>query len=329
MTFDTTRLSRRSFSALGLGAASAVGLLGFAGRAVAQEATPEGATPEVAETGGFEGLDLTEIVVTANQYTFAASVPGAMPEGWYIITLDNQSESVASLNLALLPEDVAGGDLSATASQSFRGEGGDLPEWWDEATFAGGNVAAPGTANSTLAYLVPGKWYMFSTNPASMQSPSSFEILTPEELEESYGVPAEEGTPEASPMASAPMAPEGVSATVTIDVADGSLTVDNPPAAAQQIFQVTNSGDQVHDVVLLQTEDAQDEDAAASLATSWAKGEETGATVIGGVGTLGPGQVAFAALDVQPGTYIAFSSGPDTSGGLQVDQGVVTVFNTQ
>lgn len=327
MSLEHTRLSRRSFSILGAGAASAIGVLGMAGKAVAQDATAE-ASPVIAEAGAFEGLDLTEIVVTAEQYTFSASVPGAMPEGWYIITLDNQSDAVASLNLALLPEGTSGGDLSAAIAESFQGEGGEMPDWWGDASFAGGNVAAAGETNSTVVYLVPGKWYMFSTNPSSIQSPASFNILTPEELEENYGVAAE-ASPVASPEGDMAAAPDGVSATSTIDVADDSLTLDNEPAAAQQVIQVSNSGEQVHDVVILQTADTLDEDAAASLADSWAKGEETDATVAGGVGTLSTDATAYVALDVAPGTYIAFSSLPDENGGLQVDNGVVAVFSAQ
>ncbi|HWV23417.1 MAG TPA: hypothetical protein VNZ58_04435 [Thermomicrobiales bacterium] len=324
MSLENTRLTRRSFSILGAGAISAASLLGIAAKAIAQDATP-GASPEVADLGAFEGLDLTEIVVSATQYTYSASVPGAMPEGWYIITLKNDSDAVASLNLAMLPEGTSGGDLSSAVSQSFQGEGGEMPDWWENATFAGGNVAAAGASNSTLAYLVPGKWYMFSTNPASTQSPSSFNILTSEELDENYGITSE-ATPEASPVSAAP---EGVVATSNVDVEDDSLTLDNEPAAAQQVLQVTNGGDQVHDVVILRTDDTLDESGAASLATSWAKGEETNATVLGGVGTLSPGATAFAALDVEPGTYIAFSSLPDENGGLQVDNGVVAIFSAQ
>jgi len=327
MSLEHTRLSRRSFSILGAGAVSALGLAGVAGRAVAQDASPM-ASPEVADMGAFDGLDLTEIVVTAEQYTFSASVPGAMPEGWYIITLKNNSDAVASLNLGLLPEGTAGGDLSSAVSQSFQGEGGELPDWWDSATFAGGSVAAAGATNSVLVYLVPGKWFMFSTNPNSMQSPASFNILTPAELEENYGV-APEASPEASPVSAMAAAPEGVTATSKVEVADDSLTIDNQPAAAQQVLQVINSGEQVHDLVILKTEDTLDESGAASLAGSWAKGEETNATVLGGVGALSADATAFLALDVQPGTYIAFSSMPDENGGLQVDNGVVAICTAQ
>lgn len=322
------RYSRRTFTALGLGASAA---LLAASRSSAQDATP--AASPVEEAGAFDNTGLTEIVITATEFTFSSSVPGGMGEGWYIITLVNESEAVASANLGLLPEGTTGGDLSTALSASFKGEGGELPDWWTSATFAGGNVAALAEETSTLVYLTPGKWYVFSTNPASTQSPASFTILTPEELESYYGV-VPEATPVASPEMASPEvagaeAPEGVTATVSVDLSDSAVEADSAPAAGQQVLQVTNSGEQVHDLVILRADDVADEQGGASLASSWVKGEETTATVAGGVGALSPGHTAYAEVDVQAGTYVAFSSLPDANGGLQVDSGLVTVITVE
>ena len=196
------------------------------------------------------------------------------------------------------------------------------------ATFVGGNVAAAGESTSTLAYLTPGKWFMFSSNPASMQTPSSFMIQTPAELETNYGIAAS-ATPAASPVAAGMVAPESVVATVTVNVDDQSLVPDGAMAGGRHILQVTNSGEQVHDVIVLRTAETVDENSAASLATSWVKGEDTGATVAGGVGMLSPAMTAFAGIDVEPGTYMMFSSVPDADGGLQIDKGLVAIFTAQ
>lgn len=323
MIEQSGRLSRRTFTALGLGASA--GLLAARPSVFAQDASPE-----VAEVGVFDNTGLTEITITASQFTMSASVPGEMAEGWYIITLVNETETVASANLGLLPEGTTGGDLSSAIFQSFKGEGGELPEWWTSATFAGGNVAAPGGSTSTLVYLIPGKWFIFSTNPASTQSPSSFSILSGEELEAIGAVaPAEEATPMASPDAAGAVAPEGVVATLQVELSDDAIVPGGTPAGGQQVLQVANTGEQVHDFVILQTEDVQDEEGAAVLATSWVKGEETNATVAGGVGALSPGLTAFAEVNVQPGTYVVFSSMPDANGGLQIDSGLVAIFTAQ
>lgn len=327
MVAHNGRLSRRTFTALGLGVST--GLL-----AAARSATAQDASPEAAETGPFGNTGFTEIVVTADQYTFSPSVPGALGEGWYIITLANETESVAGANLGLLPEGTTGGDLSSALSTAFQGEGGELPEWWNSATFAGGSVAGPGESTSSLVYLTPGKWYLFSTNPASTQSPASFLIQTAEELEANYGIVATPAaTPEAAQAATPEIAglvnPEGVTAAVSIEMTENQIVANGAPTGGEQILQVTNTSDQVRDVIILQTEEAVDAESAASVATSWIKGEETNATVAGGVGTISPGWTAFTAVDAQPGNYIVFSALPDASGGLQVDSGMITTFGVE
>lgn len=321
-----TAITRRQF-----GTSVAVGSVAlFAASApvfaAAQDASPV-ASPEMADVTAFADTGLTEITITASEFTLSASIPGAMAEGWYIMTLVNESETVASANYALLPEGTSAGELSSLVSTAFSGEGGELPEWIGSTTFAGGNVAAPGASTTTLAYLTPGKWTIFSSNTASIQSPSSFSILTADELEASYGV-AQSATPvaDASPVVAAP---GGVVATVSVDITDAGIVPSGAPAGGEQILEVTNGGEQPHDMIILMTEDVLDPASAASLATSWIMGEEIAAVPVGGVGMLSPGQTGFTSIMVEPGNYAIFSALPDQNGGLQVDAGVVTVFTAQ
>jgi hypothetical protein len=304
------------------GLAVAVIAAGPASAAVAQDASPM-ASPEadvLAATG------LPEIRITTRETTVSPSVPGAMLEGWYIITLVNETDLVSSANLGLLPEGQTVGDLTSVLATSFKGQGGALPDWWSAATFAGGNVAASGETTRTLAYLTPGKWAIFSSNPAAIQSPSVFTILTPEEAETNYGI-APAASPVASPAAAGAPVPDGVALTSSIDVSDSAITPGGDMAAGDVIVQVTNSGEQVHELILVRSDAEVDDAAAATLATSYASGEElTGATVVGGVGTLGPGQSALFTATLEPGTYVLFSSLPDASGGLQSDAGLVLVL---
>src|SRR5690625_1245972 len=127
MASHNGRYSRRAFAALGAGATA--GLFAGSRTTFAQGATPV-PSPDVADMGAFDATGLTEIVVTADQYTFSGSTPGALAEGWYIITLVNESETATNVNLGLLPEGTSGGDLSAVVSQAFMGQGGELPDWW-------------------------------------------------------------------------------------------------------------------------------------------------------------------------------------------------------
>lgn len=295
----------------------------------AQDASPV-ATPE-APADPLVAAGLPEIAITARDTTYSPSVPGAMLEGWYLITLINETAAVASANLGLLPEGQTVGDLTSVLGTTFKGEGGELPEWWSNATFAGGNVAASGETTRTLAYLVPGKWAIFSTNPASGQSPAVFTILTPEEAEANYGI-APEATPVASPGASpvaGVQASEGVTPTTSVNLTDTAIEpAGEPPAPGSVVVQITNSGEQAHDLVFVKTDQTVDEAGAAALATSYAKGEAlTGATVVGGLGALGPGQTAVLSINLEQGDYVMFSSMPDANGGLQSDAGVILAFS--
>lgn len=322
-----TIMTRRHF-----GRSVAVGSLALFAASNPAITVAQEATPGVAEFNPFGNTELIEIPITASEFTYSASLPGALGEGWYIITLINESEAVADVNLALLPEGTTAGDLSAAVSGFGTAEGAVLPEWADDTTFAGGNITAAGETNSTLAYLTPGQWTMFSAHVGAAQSPASFTILTPEELEASYGI-----APEATPVGATPIAeatpvteaPAGVVATVTIEVTDNQIIPDGTPAGGEQVIQVINNGQQPHNLIMLQTEDVLDEENAASLATSWIMGEETAATPAGGVGMLSPGQTAFTGVMVEAGNYVVFSSLPDEAGGLQVDAGVVTIFTAQ
>lgn len=326
MVSDLNRISRRSFGALSLGAAATAATF-----RMASAQTPV-ASPAVEEAGMLESLGLPTLDITAKELVFGISNPGGLAEGWYVVNLINESETDASLNLALLPEGTNGGALSALKSEAFMGQGGELPEFWASTTFAGGTVAAPGETSSAVVYLTPGQWTAFSTNPASIQSPANLRILTPEELEANYGIVPEEAadaTPGASPVASPVVevsAPEGLTPSITLGVSDSGFTPSGAPAAGEQAIEIVNEGEQVHDVIMLHTTDTVDEASAGSMALAWVRGEDVNASPVGGVGTLSSGTTAYAVLDAQPGTYLVFSSLPDANGGLQLETIGVLVF---
>lgn len=318
------RLTRRGFGALTLGTAAAASMFRLG---AAQDATPV-ASP-VAPAGLLENSGLPMFDIVAQEFTFGAQVPGAMAEGWYVVNLVNESEAVANVNLAKLPEGTRIGELTTFTSQMFNGTLTESPAWLSETDFAGGATAAPGATSPVAVYLTPGTWALFSANRNSVQSPASIKVLTPEELESAYGV-VPEGTPQASPVAGATVeAPAGLTASMTLDVSDTAFVPSAPPAAGQQLIGVTNSGSQPHDVVLLHTTDVLDEAGAASLATSFVAGEEVNAQPVGGVGILSAGMSSYSEVTVEPGTYVAFASLPDAAGGSQIDAGLVYVFNAQ
>lgn len=136
------------------------------------------ATPEPVETAA---PDLPAITITVDEGTYSINVPAPVLEGQYLITVVNNTESLAVANLVLLPEEVTFGDLTSSLFTSFQGVGGELPEWWADASFAGGSWAGPGATSESVANLTAGRWTVFSGNPASAQAPQNITVVTEEE----------------------------------------------------------------------------------------------------------------------------------------------------
>lgn len=318
MSSENVRRRDRSLASLVLGVVMAlVAVLPFAGHVGAQDATPEGEGA---------GLDLPEITVTAQESVLSIRVVPPVLEGWTLVTLVNESEEVAGVNFGLLPEEQSVGDLTSVVSEVFTGEGGELPEWWSDATFAGGAYAAAGETSQSVVYLTPGQWAVFSTNPAAVQPAQTITVATPEEASENYGI-----EPEATPVAATPDGAtpvvEGLEADGEITIADGSFDIASDPESGQQLWQVRNDSDQVADLVLFSTDEELDEDGGVDIATAFAAGETPeGATLVGGIGALSSGGTAYLSVDLEAGNYVIVSTQPDADGGIQASNGLVASF---
>jgi hypothetical protein len=294
-------------------------LLPFAGSASAQDATPEAALTAAP--------DLPVITVTVEESAYSINVPAPVLEGQYVIKVVNTTDALAVADLVALPEDVSFGDFTSTLFTSFQGTGGELPEWWDTANFAGGSWAGPGATSESVANLTAGRWTVFSTNPVSTQAAQNFTVVTEEQAIADGSIAApEEATPVASPSAS-PVAfefPE-IDADAQIEVADAGVVAEGTPSG-DALLQVTNTGEQVHDVVIYQVADGTDAAGAAAVATAVAAGEAPAdATLFASIGLLSPGGTGYIVSNLEPGTYAVFSTAPDAAGGLQSDAGVVAV----
>jgi hypothetical protein len=288
------------------------------GSAAAQDATPE-AEPVAS---ALAGLGLPEITVTASDVTYAIGFVPPLVEGWHLVSLTNDSASPATVNFAQIPEEQSIGDLSSVLFQSFQGAGGELPEWWSSVSFAGGAWAGPGETTQTAIYLTPGTWAAFSTNPMSAQPVQSVKVATPEELVTNYGL-----EPVATPVAGAatPVA-EGLPADGTISIEDGAYAIASAPVAGPQVWAVTNNSAQASEIVLVGV----DYDIPAEEAVLWAEtfgaGNIGNAWTMNGSGIISPGDTAYVAVDLAPGTYVLFSAVPDAAGGIQSSNGLNLVF---
>lgn len=316
MVSRSARVGGRSVTALLLALAMAlVAVMPFAGTTTAQEE---------AEPSALAGLELQEIRVRATDASYAVVVAPPVVEGWTLITLVNETASPAVVNFTPLPEGLAAGEISSAVFGSFQGAGGELPEWWSTAGFAGGAWASPGETVETAIYLTPGRWVAFSTNPMSPQPIQTFQVATEQELIDVYGLEPE-ATPVASPEAT-PVGEAGLPSDGTVTIEDGSFTGTEAVASGAQVWEVTNNSSQVAELVVAYVDYDIPPDEAVLWVGTFAEGLIGNAVVQNGSGALAPGASAYVALDLAPGTYVLFSSHPDTAGGLQSANGLTQVI---
>lgn len=323
MDLLNSRISRRTLGGIAIGTAAAGSL---AHLVAAQDATPEVqdelATPETTATlAELEGA--TQVSVIANERSYAIYQAGENQPGWYVFNLENASESDASFNLARLPEDVGVGDFTSFLFQLTSGQLTELPTWLLNTTFAGGTYAPAGGSNSVMVHLDAGEWVAYSDMAASAQSVTTIQVSEPV---------AEEGeeAADATPVAAEPtgiIAPEGFGSTFTVSVNDGEISADSSPVAGYNILGVRNDASTPANFVVIHSAEAVEDAAAADLAAAFLAGEESGATLAGGMGVLSNNAFGYIELDAVAGSYVGFSSSVNASGGTQLEDGAVIVFN--
>lgn len=319
MDLLNTRINRRTLGGITAGVAATSGLAYLAS---AQDATPEADVVEEAGVATLAALeDARQVNIVANNNSYSVYVGDANMPGWFVFNVENASDSDAAFNLARLPEDVAVGEFTTALWQITSGNVEELPEWLADVTFAGGTYVPVGGSNSALVNLEAGEWIMFSNLPTSTQSVTTFKVLGEEESEAMGVEPV--ATPEGGIVA-----PEGFGSTFTVSVGDGSISADSAPQAGLNIVGVRNDASSAANFVVLHSTEAVDSAAGADVAASYLAGEETGATLVGGMGALSPDAYGYVELTAETGSYVAFSSMVDTTdGSSQLEGGAVIVFD--
>lgn len=324
MDLLNSRINRRTFGGITIGAAASAG---FAGLVAAQDATPEAgegtdATPVAAAT--LADLETaTQVEVIANTYSYAIFQSGANVPGWYVFNVENTSEAGAAFNLARLPEGVEVSDFTSFLFELTSGQVSSLPEWLLDVTFAGGTYAGVGETSSVLVNLEAGEWVAFSDQAFSEQSVTTIVVSEPV-AEEGEGEAA--ATPEVAEAAPV-VAPEGFGSTFTVSIADGAINADSSPAVGYNIIGVRNDASMASNFVLVHSTEAVDDAAAADLAAAFVAGEESDATLAGGMGVISSNAYGYVELEAEAGSYVGFSTVVNASGGSQLEDGAVIVFN--
>lgn len=328
MDLSNSRINRRTFGGLSVGAAAALGLSRFA---VAQDATPEAEVEDVASASTPTLAELeaaTQVDVVVHNTSYAPFLGDESQSGWFVFNVENTSEADASFNLVQLPEGMAVGDFTTFLFQLTSGQLTEMPEWINDATFAGGTYAEVGETSSVMVHLTAGEWVIFSNLAASAQRVTTFQVFDPVAEEGEEGEATAEVEAEATPVApEVVMAPEGFGSTFTVSIGDGAIDADSSPSAGYNVIGVRNDAAMAANFVLLHVHEAVEDAAAADIAAAFLAGEESDAHVAGGMGVLSPNAFGYIELEAESGSYVGFSSVVNASGGTQLEDGAVIVFN--
>lgn len=313
MSVLDSRINRRTLGGVMLGTAAAASMSRLV---FAQDATPD--AEEVAPATLADLETVTQIGIAVSNYGYGILGGSENQPGWFVFSVSNNSDSVASFNLAKLPEGMTVSDFNSAIYKTINGvEVADL----SDVTFAGGTTVEVGGTNSVLVNLSAGTWVIFSSHVAATQGSATIVVLGADEITAMGGEPI--ATPEGGQIA-----PEGFASRFTVSVTETSVSADAAPGAGLNTLGVRNSGDSPANLVVLNTTETVDAAAATDLAKSWIAGEETSATVAGGMGLLSPNAYGYIELDVTGGTYVAFSTWANADGTLQVDGGAIIVVPT-
>jgi hypothetical protein len=241
----------------------------------------------------------------------ALEVPDAVPGGRYLLTLENASSGLAGAYPLRRPEGLDVAAMQAGVQEAIDSPEGRIPDWFYEVAAVGGPFAPPDTQGQAIVDLEPG----------------SYGVLNPGNgIVAALDVTVADATPITN-----------VEPTAAISVEMREYTYVGLPermAPGQQVWRLTTTGEQPHELALLRLPDGTTFDQImTALATPPDATPESGGLAftdlipVGGVGYLSPGRTAWAVLDLTPGTYAALCFVPDRETGMpHAAMGMVAVF---
>jgi hypothetical protein len=240
-----------------------------------------------------------ELLIQADDAGF--TLPTQVDAGLTLVTFENGTANEVEPEIARLPAGVTVADLQA---QLVGNEG--APAWLYETVFVGGpGTIPPGGRSRAVVDLTPGDYAVFSVEDVAAAA-----TLTV--------VPtADAATREpAATAATIPTIP-------TITLAEMAFDVPAAPAAGPQVWQVVNTGQQPHQLVLITVPDDTTLEQVQQLLTADPSAppdpslpDPSTLLTVGGLAFLSAGQTAWAVLDLAPGTYVALCWIPDQASGI-------------
>jgi hypothetical protein len=272
-------------------------MFALAGPAAAQEATPGAGMSPLA------GLGFPEVEITIENGEI--TVPAEVEAGRVLITYENVGDESSHPILMQLPADVQVEDAVADLGP----EAMEPPAWFLDATFPGFvGETLPGETSHAVVDLLPGSHFVLD------DAPFPFEVV------------ASDATPTASQVPEA----DGL-----VRLFEMGFAFPETIEPGRQVWQVTNTGDLPHELLLIRSSEPVTAEQILELFTM----EDEHATPVGGgpsladlepvggIGWLSPGQTAWTDVTLEPGIYAAvcFVFDPET-GMPHLMLGMVDVF---
>jgi hypothetical protein len=282
---------------------------------LAQDATPGAMGPSLLSQAGLPELHLTIA-------DGALQAPAEIAAGEVLVVLDNQLEFPAGITFIKFPEGttdeemmmILGPPPEAEAGASPVAEGGEEemgppPPLFYEMTWGGGVFAVPGAPGEVVVTLTPGEWVM-AADPESGVMPVKIQVTG--EME----------------------APADVAADAEVELKNFQFVFPEQINAGQQVWKVTNSGDQPHEMFIVKTprrltlDEAQillelpEDELPPEGVPNPAEFED-----VGGVAPISKDQTVHFEMNLEPGAYVAICFMPDKDSGMpHALKGMVVIF---
>lgn len=280
---------------------------------IAAQSTP------AASGGLLSDLGYPEVNIVASESGF--EVPDDVQAGTVLITLENRAPFPVGFSLIQLPEGASPADLgpppgAATDASPAAGEEAapeeGLPPILYDAVWAGGVFAFPGGPPAqAVVTLTPGEWLL--AGPPDVPIPP-----------QPFTVGGEAG--------GAPATPEGA---VSVELDNFQIILPDQIAAGPQIWEVSNVGDQPHEIFISTTpERLTIEDAETLLRLPEEATPPPGLPSleeflpVSFVAPISGEQTTLVEMNLEPGHYVAVCFIPEKeSGEPHAMEGMVTVFS--
>jgi hypothetical protein len=263
----------------------------------AQEATP-------GTSSAFASLGLPELKVTITDTGIQA--PAEASAGLTYVTLDNQSQQGLDATFVVQPEGVTLEQITSDLQQ----QQDTVPDWAYTTVFAGGPVAAAGGTGAAVVDLMPGDWFIATTDTEKPVDPVALKVSGDAENAGPGAVPSD----------------------LKLTMKGYKFDFPEEVAAGPQVWEVTNDDPIPHFAVLMWYPGPVTEQDVQAMLNSDSGTPPTNLTVdpskfeeVGYVPLHSQGEISWAEVNLTPGTYIALCFMSDK--GSQVPHAAMGMFD--